>query len=226
MALILNIDTAIETAVISISENDRIIDFATNSNQKDHASFLHPAIKNLLHKADLAISKLNAVSVTSGPGSYTGLRVGMACAKGLCYALDIPLIAINTLEVMALSTITQVQDNLGWFSPMIDARRMEVFTAVYDADLTEIMKPASLIIDESSYTEQLKTNKIYFSGSGSLKLKSIATSENALFNDSKITPDAMVRLAYEGYIKKSFADVAYASPVYLKEFYTIPNSGI
>src|SRR5665647_1745116 len=152
MALILNIDTATESAIISISEKDKIIDSVTNSNQKDHASFLQPAIKNLLQKADLSINKLNAIAVTAGPGSYTGLRVGMASAKGLCYALKIPLITINTLEVMALSSLKQIHDPSALYCPMIDARRMEVFTAVYDHHLTEIIKPCSMILDCLLYT--------------------------------------------------------------------------
>src|SRR5438046_9780122 len=103
MPLILNIDTATEIATLSVSQDNLVLDFITNDNQKDHASFLQPAIKELFKKCDLQMQKLNAVAVTAGPGSYTGLRVGMASAKGLCYALNIPLITINTLEVMALS---------------------------------------------------------------------------------------------------------------------------
>ena len=223
MALILNIDTATETAVISISEDDKIINFITNSTQKDHASFLHPAIKNLLQQADIPINKLKAVSVTSGPGSYTGLRVGMACAKGLCYSLNIPLIAVDTLQVMSLSSIKQVADDLALYCPMIDARRMEVFTAVYDNKLTEIMKPASMILEESSFKELLKNNKIYFSGSGILKLKNILINDNAFYINKEIAPDPLAILAFKKYIKNNFSDIAYTSPVYLKEFYTIPK---
>ena len=222
MAIILNIDTATETAVISLSENEKVINFATNSTQKDHASFLHPAIKNLLQQANMPINKLNAVAVTSGPGSYTGLRVGMACAKGLCYALNIPLITINTLEVMALATINQVQDDLALYCPMIDARRMEVFTAVYDVNLKEIMTPASMILDES-FKELLKNNKIYFSGSGTLKLKDILINDNAFYPSAEITPNPLATLAFDQFIEKNFSEVGYASPVYLKEFYTIPK---
>jgi tRNA threonylcarbamoyladenosine biosynthesis protein TsaB len=225
MALILNIDTATESAIISISEKDKIIDSVTNSNQKDHASFLQPAIKNLLQKADLSINKLNAIAVTAGPGSYTGLRVGMASAKGLCYALKIPMITINTLEVMALSSIKQIQDQSALYCPMIDARRMEVFTAVYDHHLTEIVKPCSMILDNGSFKDMLETNKIYFSGSGALKLKHILDNKNTIFIDNEMAPDAMAQLAYENYIKKNFANVSYASPVYLKEFYTPSKPG-
>lgn len=225
MALILNIDTALETAVISICENDKVLSFTTNSNQKDHASFLHVAIKDLLQKAGLPINKLNAITVTSGPGSYTGIRVGMASAKGLCYALHIPLITINTLEVIALSAINQIQDNSALYCPMIDARRMEVFTAVYDADLKEIIQPASIILNESYLKELLKSNKIYFSGNGALKLKDIVINENAFYTDKGTGPGSMAKLAHEKFITSDFADVSYASPMYLKEFYTVQKAG-
>lgn len=225
MALILNIDTATETATISLSEKDMVIESVTNSNQKDHASFLQPAIKNLLLKTGLPINKLNAIAVTQGPGSYTGLRVAMASAKGLCYALNIPMITLNTLEVMALSSIKQIQDEAALYCPMIDARRMEVFTAVYDRHLTEMINPCAMILDEISFKDILQTNKVYFSGSGILKLKDMAKNKNAFFIDSKISPDAMAQLSYENYIKKNFADIYYASAVYLKAFYTPSKTG-
>lgn len=220
MALILNIDTATEVAAISISENDRVIDFATNNNQKDHASFLHPAIKILLQKADVSINKLNAIAVTAGPGSYTGLRVGMAAAKGLCYALNIPLITNNTLEVMALSTMILIKNQHALYCPLIDARRTEVFTAVYDHHLTEIIKPCAMIIEDDSFKDLLKINTIYFSGSGATKLQALQNNKNAIFMANSIAPGAMAELAHKSYENKNFADVSYTSPTYLKEFYT------
>lgn len=225
MALLLNIDTATEIATISISERDTIIKAITNNNQKDHASFLQPAIKNLLQKTNLSISKLNAIAVTAGPGSYTGLRVGMASAKGLCYALNIPMITINTLEVMGLSSIRQTQDHSALYCPMIDARRMEVFTAVYDHHLTEIIKPSSMILDDEVFKDLLQINKIYFSGSGAVKMKEIPDNKNAVFADNEVTPDSMAELSYRNYIKKHFANVSSASPIYLKEFYTLSPGG-
>ncbi len=226
MAILLNIDTATEIAIISLSEKANVIEYVTNTNQKDHASFLQPAIKNLLQKADLLINKINAVAVTAGPGSYTGLRVGMASAKGLCYALSIPMITINTLEVMALSSINRIKDQSALYCPMIDARRMEVFTAVYDGQLAEIIKPCSMILNEESFKDMLQKSKIYFSGSGILKLEDILENQNAIFNNHQTTPDAMAALSYKTYIKKKFADVAYASPEYLKEFYTPSKPGV
>ncbi|MBA2250622.1 MAG: tRNA (adenosine(37)-N6)-threonylcarbamoyltransferase complex dimerization subunit type 1 TsaB, partial [Chitinophagaceae bacterium] len=144
MALILNIDTCTENAIVSLANNDVIIGTMNNSNQKDHASFLHTAIKNLLDKSGILISQLNAIAVTAGPGSYTGIRVGMAAAKGLAYALQIPLISLNTLEVIAMCSIIQSENKDAFFCPMIDARRMEVFTAVYDQFLKEIIAPCAM----------------------------------------------------------------------------------
>lgn len=220
MAFILNIDTATEIASISISEKDRIIDSITSNNQKDHASFLQPAIKTLLQKSDLPINKLNAIAVTEGPGSFTGLRVSMASAKGLCYALNIPLITLNTLEVMAWSTTLEMQDKDALYCPMIDARRMEVFTAVYDNQLKEILSPCSMILDENSFKDLLKTNKIYFSGSGIVKLKELKQNENALCPDSQTLIISMGDLAWKRYEKGIFSNVFTSSAIYLKEFYT------
>jgi tRNA threonylcarbamoyladenosine biosynthesis protein TsaB len=220
MAFILNIDTATETASISISEKERTIDSITNSNQKDHASFIQPAIKNLLQNNQLPISKLDAIAVTAGPGSYTGLRVGMSSAKGLCYALNIPLITLNTLEVMAYSSILQLQEKEALYCPMIDARRMEVFTAVYDRQLTEIVNPCSMILDENSFKDILKTNKVYFSGNGIIKLKEIIQNENACFANIDTVIYSMAELAWKRYLEGSFSDVFSSSVIYLKEFYT------
>lgn len=220
MALLLNIDTATEIAAISISDNEKVIESVTNNNQKNHASFLQPAIKDLLQKINHSINELNAIAVTAGPGSYTGLRVGMASAKGLCYALNIPMITVNTLEVMALSTINGEWDERAFYCPMIDARRMEVFAAVYNKDLLEIIKPCSIILDNEVFKDILSTNKIYFSGSGSVKFKNIMNNKDALFVNSEATTNAMAQLSYQKFLEKNFADILYASPLYLKEFYT------
>jgi tRNA threonylcarbamoyladenosine biosynthesis protein TsaB len=220
MAFILNIDTATEAAIISISEKDTVIEYFINNNQKDHAYFLQPAIKTLLQKINIPISKLNAVAITAGPGSYTGLRVGMASAKGLCFALEIPMICINTLEVMAVSCSKHVNEPSSWFCPMIDARRMEVFTAVYDSHMKEIMKPCAMVLDQGSFKDMLQSNKIYFSGSGMLKLKEILNNKNAFFIDNLLSPSAMANLSYENYVHNNFANIYSSSPIYLKEFYS------
>jgi len=220
MAYILNIETATEIATVSISEKNTILNSATSNNQKDHASFLQPAIKTLLEKADLSINKLSAVAVTAGPGSYTGLRVGMATAKGLSYALQIPMITLNTLEIIALTSIKKFDDETGLFCAMIDARRMEVFTAVYDFHLTEIVKPCHMFLLHSSFNDLLQTNKIYFSGNGIFKFNEILKNENARFIDNESNIYAMAELSYTYYQNKNFANLFYSVPLYLKEFYT------
>ena len=136
MSLILNIDTALETAFVCLSNGNEVLQSSVNETQKDHATWLHTAITNLLQKTGHSVNELEAVAVSIGPGSYTGLRVGLASAKGFCYALNIPLIAISTLKIIALAASNEVQ-GATIICPMIDARRMEVFTLLYDIDLME-----------------------------------------------------------------------------------------
>ena len=221
MALILNIDTATENASVSISKDGKVISFLTNENQKDHASFLQPAIISLLGEANLTINQLSAVAVTSGPGSYTGVRVGMASAKGLCYALNIPLITLTTLEVMALSSIKTIEDKSALYCPMIDARRMEVFTAVYDYNLSEIIKPCSMVLDNLSFTNLLTAHRVYFSGSGISKLKDLIICDNIYYIGEQDLSNSLALLSFESYCDNRFSNLSYTQPLYLKEFYTL-----
>ena len=150
MALILNIDTTGSKTSIALAIDGDVIADASNSEQRDHASWIHPAIDQLLLRNGFKPADLSAIAVTVGPGSYTGLRVGLATAKGFCYALNIPLITENTLLVMASQAISRYsnekQPSVDFYIPMIDARRMEVFTAVYDNDLNKILTPKALIL--------------------------------------------------------------------------------
>ncbi len=211
MALLLNIDTATETGSIALSRNEKIIMVMVNADQKDHAAWIHNAIDEMMTQCGHSLKELDAVAVTSGPGSYTGLRVGMATAKGLCYALHIPLITESTLKMMAYAARAIVPGVL--YCPMIDARRMEVFTAIYDEHLAEVMKPQPMILDERSFAEQ---NNIIFFGSGSHKLKK----PNASFADVSYNASHLAPLAHDKFQAANFTDLAYAEPVYLKEFYT------
>src|SRR6186713_64350 len=146
MALILNIDTATEQGGICLAKEGKPLALATNKEPKDHAGWLHPAIEKLMRETGHRMKDLQAVAITAGPGSYTGLRVGMAAAKGFCYALDIPLITESTLKVMAFAAREQSSPT-GLLCPMIDARRMEVFTALYSTDLVEIMPATAMVIE-------------------------------------------------------------------------------
>ncbi len=186
LPLLLNIDTATEHASVCLSNNEQIISLKESTEQKNHASFVQLAIQKIFRAANLELSAVDAITVTHGPGSYTGLRVGLATAKGLCFALQKPLILVNTLQVMAEAAI---QDNRSaadfnklLFCPLIDARRMEVFTAIYDASLNVILTPMALVLDETSFVEQLVSHKIIFSGSGSLKLNNMLTNSNSIFS--------------------------------------------
>ena len=229
MALILNIDTATETASLALSERDKIVAITKNKEIRDHASWIHNAIKGLFDRAGHSLSQLVAIAVTAGPGSYTGLRVGMATAKGLCYVLSIPLIVENTLKVMALAatenkSLALAETENGkpetLLIPMIDARRMEVFTAAYDSDLVEVMPPKAMVLDATSFEEINTGGRLVCFGNGSQKFKTIAPPGRFDFEEIEVGAGALAHLAYQKFRDKDFADLAYIEPLYLKEFYT------
>jgi len=216
MSVLLHIDTAVVGASLCLSVNNEIIAFTENEHTKDSARWIHVGIDELLNEATRSPDELDAISLSAGPGSYTGLRVGMAAAKGLCFALNIPLICISTLKMMAKAA----DEYAGLLCPMIDARRMEVFTALYDKNLNEIVSPQNLILTLESFAEELKNHKIVFFGNGSEKFASIQASPNAAFLDIKANAKHLVPLAYQLFIKKEFSDLAYTEPFYGKEFYS------
>ncbi|MGN6616446.1 MAG: tRNA (adenosine(37)-N6)-threonylcarbamoyltransferase complex dimerization subunit type 1 TsaB [Ilyomonas sp.] len=223
MALLLCIDTATEYAGVCLSNNNEILTFKESSDQKNHASFVQPAIKELVNNST-PLKDIDAIAVVNGPGSYTGLRVGLATAKGLCYALNKPLLLLNTLEVIARGAMRNFKEENFLFCPMIDARRMEVFTALYDSYLNAIMEPKAMILDESSFEELLKKNKIVFSGSGHNKLENIINNNNAVFTKHHHNVEDVASAASLAYEKKAFSNVAYSEPFYLKEFFTISHN--
>jgi tRNA threonylcarbamoyladenosine biosynthesis protein TsaB len=217
MALILNIDTAIDVASLCLAKDAEVLSIAKNERQKDHAMWVHVAIKEILEKNNLDITTVDAIAVTGGPGSYTGLRIGMATAKGICYALNKPLITLNTLLVMTNAAKKESGDLL---CPMIDARRMDVFTALYSKDLQTIKEPAAITLNEKSFDEELVNHSICFFGNGSDKFRSIIKNEKAFFSIINMDASHMVTLSENKFRQKEFADLAYAEPLYLKEFYT------
>jgi len=223
MSLILNIDTATEIAHVSIAKDGIVLQDAFNNDQKNHAGFLQPAIKKILQDAKILITEIDAIAVTEGPGSYTGIRIGMASAKGLCYALNKPLITINTLEAMANSAILELKQQplsvRTLLCPMIDARRMEVFTAVYDILLTNILQPSAVILDISSFKSLLNEHFVNFFGSGSKKWKEECNHKNAFFTEINITAPALSSLSVNKFNQNLFTNVAYSEPLYIKEFY-------
>jgi tRNA threonylcarbamoyladenosine biosynthesis protein TsaB len=226
MALILNIDTATENAHISLAKNGVVLAHASNTAIYQQAAWLHVAIKNMLTATNTLLKDINCIAVMAGPGSYTGLRVGMATAKGLCYAKGFLLITTNTLEVMAFATHANISTNEAanplpyLLCPMIDARRMEVFTALYDQQLNTIIAPTALVLDDTSFESHLQHNKILFFGNGSEKIKKTYSRKNVSFVAYSYTPKDVALYTYNKYLLSQFANLAYAEPYYLKDFYT------
>ncbi|MEP6513823.1 MAG: tRNA (adenosine(37)-N6)-threonylcarbamoyltransferase complex dimerization subunit type 1 TsaB [Parafilimonas sp.] len=225
MSLLLNIDTATEQASVCVSNDEEILAIEHNTEPINHATFIQSAIRLLLSTTNYQLASLCAIAVSAGPGSYTGLRVGLSTVKGLCYALNKPLILINTLEVMALAAIQHYQstnqpiNQSTLFRPMIDARRMEVFTALYDGKLNIINSPEAIILHENIFDEELKYHTIIFAGSGSKKASSLIKHSNIICSPVIHNASHLVPLALRAYNAKDFADLAYCEPFYLKTFY-------
>ncbi len=226
MSIIVNIDTASERALVSFAKDGLVIDVLYSESQKEHASFLQTAIQELSQKTGIILSSVDAIAVTVGPGSYTGLRVGMASAKGLCYALQKPLITINSLEALAYSALDLFPnyDESILLCPMIDARRMEVFTAVYKNDISIHQAPFALILDENSFSKELVEDKILFFGNGSSKWKSICKQPNALFEEVILLPESLSKRSFSLFSKRNFTELAYSEPFYLKDFQSVTNN--
>ena len=221
MALILNIETATKNCSVSVAKNGEILALKElNNGNYSHAEVLHPFIVDVLEEANSTSQEIDAVAVSKGPGSYTGLRIGVSAAKGLCFAFDKPLISIETLKSLAHS----VSIDNGVIIPMLDARRMEVYAAVFNADYDSVREIKAEIIDETSFLEYLENQKVYFLGDGAQKCKELITHKNAVFVDDKF-PSAkeMAELSYNKYKKNDIEDVAYFEPFYLKDFVVIPE---
>jgi len=218
LALILNIETATTVCSVSISKNENLIALKEIDKGFTHAENLHVFIDELLKQNNINVKQLNAVSVSKGPGSYTGLRIGVSAAKGLCYALNIPLISINTLQVMT-NSIKNKNENT-FFCPMLDARRMEVYTAVFDEDLNEIYNTEALIVDENTVIKYKQFSNIYFFGDGMLKCKQqLSILPNANFiEEIKPSSKSMISLSYSKFVNKQFEDLVNFETFYLKDF--------
>lgn len=221
MSIVLNIDSSIETATVCIARDGIILAVKTNESQKEHASFLHQAIKDVLESAALKMDQVDAIAVTGGPGSYTGIRVGMATAKGLAFALKKPFITIGTLNMLASAAIDQVTtgNHGALYAPMIDARRMEVYTAVFDANMKEVLAPAALILDSNSFSN-LSNSPVYFFGSGAAKWKEMNNYKNAIFLHDLNVAKSLAKLSHDKLQNTDFTDLAYSEPFYVKEFYS------
>ncbi|MBN2521396.1 MAG: tRNA (adenosine(37)-N6)-threonylcarbamoyltransferase complex dimerization subunit type 1 TsaB [Bacteroidales bacterium] len=229
--VILHIETSTEVCSVAISQKKELIFYKESPHEMSHSSSLAVLIDEGLKTCKLNASGLNAVSVSQGPGSYTGLRIGVSTAKGLCYGAGIPLIAIPTLLVMTKKMVSDKDitfEKNSLFCPMIDARRMEVYTALYDSKLNLIENVKAEIITETSFNLLLNKHNIYFFGNGAEKCKMVIKNKNAVFIDT-IYPsaDSMPAIAFEKFEDKAFEDVAYFEPFYLKDFIaTIPKKNI
>ena len=215
MPIILNIETATKNCSVALAKEGKTIACKEIAEQNfSHAEKLHVFIEELLAENQLQFSDLSAIAVSQGPGSYMGLRIGVSSAKGFCYALNIPMIAIDTLQLLA----KQIHIEEGIIIPMIDARRMEVFTAFYDKNHNQIRNTQAEIIDETSYQEI--SDKIHLVGDGTEKFKNTLTDDKFIFHSDVVFPSAneMSQLSYDKYQKSDFVDVAYFEPYYLKDF--------
>ncbi len=219
MALILNIETATRVCSVALAKDGQVIDRRESFEDKSHASLLTVFIDEIFRANDLNAAKLDAISISEGPGSYTGLRIGVSVAKGICYAASKPLIAVNTLKAMALMAIKKIDLDNTLLCPQIDARRMEVYASIFDMQLAVIRETRAEIIDVLSYQEFLHKHTMTFFGDGAHKCKAIINHPNARFIDD-VYPSAeyMAILAEESFAKKEFKNVAYFEPFYLKDF--------
>jgi len=217
---ILQIETATTVCSVALAKDGEVVGFKQVDQRNVHAEVITVYIDEILEAAGVTYGDIDAIAVSCGPGSYTGLRIGVSTAKGLCFALDKPLIAIETLASMADGIIAEGIDANVSLCPMIDARRMEVYTAIFDAKGNVIKPTAAEIIDENSFVDLLQNNKIIFFGDGAGKCREVLGNNlNAQFLAGFINSAThLTKKAQEKFVAKDFEDVAYFEPFYLKDF--------
>lgn len=217
--LLLCIETATTVCSVALFENERLLSFRRVNEGFSHAENLHVFISEVLTESNVIAASLSAIAVSMGPGSYTGLRIGISSAKGLAYALNIPVIGIDTLQLMAAGA-KEKNSSTAFFVPMIDARRMEVYTAVYDENLKEQNAVQALVLDEESIKYLSAYSTCAFFGDGMPKAKTLLSNLPQAYFLDDILPNAcyMGKLAHQKYLAKQFEDLAYFEPKYLKEF--------
>ena len=222
MATILNIETSTEVCSVALTSEGQVLDHSENYEGQTHATLLSQYVQDMLKYARSREIKIDAIAVSIGPGSYTGLRIGLSEAKGLAFGLNVPLIGINTLQLLTVSAMFNhfIDEDKVLFVPMIDARRMEVYTAAYTPALETVIEPQAMILDEHSFDELLGQGyTLVMMGNGSDKARQVFTHERVRFI-SGVKPVAleMMALAEKAWREQSFIDVAYSTPLYLKEF--------
>jgi len=220
MACILNLETSTTNCSVALSLNGELLFLKEdNSTQYSHAERLHIYIDAVLKEAQIERSQIDAVAVSKGPGSYTGLRIGVSAAKGLCFGLDIPLIALPTLEVLA----NKIQTEAGCIVATLDARRMEVYSAVFDTNHQCIDPTTAKILNAESYADLLEKHTVFFVGNGAAKTQDLIDHPNAHFDDQLPSSKEMCALSYQKYKAEDFEDLAYFEPFYLKDFIAFPS---
>ena len=222
---ILCIDTTSEFCSVSLFINQNLIENNNSKIERSHSKLLIKLIDDTLNNNKLKIADIDIFSISKGPGSYTGLRIGLSSIKGFCYALDKPLVSINTLKILAISALENIDDKDFILCPMIDARRMEVYTKSFDHNLNELSNDQAIILEKDTF-DNYKDKKVYFFGDGSDKFKKIVNRKNFIFLDN-INPDSkfMGKLSYDKFINRNFEDLSSFEPNYIKDFYLIKKKG-
>jgi len=223
MAIILNLETATTVCSVSLAKDGELMALKEINGDYSHAENLTVFIEDVFNQANVKLNEVDAIAVSKGPGSYTGLRIGVSTAKGLCYSLNKPLIAIDTLQHMALSVSSNQQSTINnqqfLFCPMLDARRMEVYCAMYDSNNNCVVPTAAIIIDENSFTDFVKGKAVCFFGDGAAKCEHLIKGEEIYFlTDIFPSTKNMISLSEKAFNNKQFEDVAYFEPFYLKDF--------
>lgn len=222
---ILCIDTTSEFCSVSLFINQNLIENNNSKIERSHSKLLIKLIDDTLNNNKLKIADIDIFSISKGPGSYTGLRIGLSSIKGFCYALGKPLVSINTLKILAISALENIDDKDFILCPMIDARRMEVYTKSFDHNLNELSNDQAIILEKDTF-DNYKDKKVYFFGDGSDKFKKIVSRKNFIFLDN-INPDSkfMGKLSYDKFINRNFEDLSSFEPNYIKDFYLIKKKG-
>ena len=220
MPLILCLDTATDICSVALTRGGEVVACRENSDGNSHARILLPFVEEVLSEAQVKPQELAAVAVSMGPGSYTGLRIGTSTAKGLCYALEIPLIAVPTLQIIAAGAQKNLSENTeAVFCPMLDARRMEVFTAQYDHNLNPLNDVEAVIVDENTFAELIENHQTIFCGNGAEKCRPLYEKHsNAIFDLTPVSARNMAGIALKKFTKKQWEDLAYFTPLYGKDY--------
>jgi tRNA threonylcarbamoyladenosine biosynthesis protein TsaB len=218
MSYILNIESSTTNCSISLALNGKLISIKEKNDESySHSTKLHSFIDEVLKESNISIKELSAIAVSKGPGSYTGLRIGVAAAKGLCYSLDLPLISVSTLLILA----KQIKVDSGFIIPIIDARRDEVYSAIFDSSYNSVREVLPEIITKDSFNELISSNKLYFVGNAQEKCKRlIKNNSNLIFSSHETFPSSndMAGLSFDKFKNSKFEDIAYFEPDYLKKF--------